>query len=354
MNNYYPLPEWYPQDATILVWPHRYTDWSNSLDEISNTYLDITKVICKYQPVLIICFDHDHNASISKLCSDYGCDMPQIIFIEIETNDTWVRDYGPQLLLGNQDYQYLDLEFNAWSEQYPYHLDNLFAESFFDIVDQDHCEYYRAPIVIEGGNLEFDSNATLLTNITCLKRNNPKLAITTDELEEKLKQELSVKRILGVEVPPLCGDDTGGHIDTLARFINNKTIVYAATSNGADPNYSSLSLLKIQLETMTTGKGEPYELIPVLMPKDIALGDQEEYAPASYINFVFINGALLVPLYGDEHDNSALELFAKACPDRKIIGIHANELLKQFGSLHCATLHIPEKVLHESRFNSAK
>ena len=355
MNNFYPLPEWHPQGATVIVWPHRYTDWSSTLDIISDTYLEMTKVIAAIQHIIIIYYDHEHRDSIKSLCTKHNCNMRNITLLQIETNDTWVRDYGPLLLLGNGEYQYVDLEFNAWGEQYPFRLDNLFAESlYYHLIDQSQCTYYRAPMVIEGGNLDFDSNASLLTNIACIKRNNPNLKITSEDLHEKIKQELSVNRILGIDVPPLLGDDTGGHIDTLARFINDDTIVYAASDNPEDPNYSTLQTLRDQLSQFKTGKGKPYQLIPILNPVIDEEIEEEDYPPASYMNFLFINETILVPLYDNEHDALALKLFTENCPNRQIIGINANALLNQFGSLHCATVHLPEKVLNESRLYSAK
>ena len=355
MNNFYPLPEWHPQGATVLVWPHRYSDWSSTLDVISATYIELAKVIAEHQHVIIIYYDHEHRDMINTVCAKAECNMDRIRLLQIETNDTWVRDYGPQLLLGNQEYQYVDLEFNAWGEQYPYRLDNLFAESlFYHLADQSNCTYYRAPIVIEGGNLDFDSNASLLINLACVMRNNPTLKISKDELIEVIKQELSVKRVLGIELDPLLGDDTGGHIDTLARFINDDTIVYAHSQNKNDPNYATLKQLHEQLTQFKTGKGKAYRLVPINNPVYDSDISEEDYPPASYINFLFINDAVIVPLYDNNKDADALKKFSDLCPDRKVIGVNANALLDQFGSLHCATLHIPEKVLNESRLSSAK
>ena len=352
MNNYFPLPEWHTQGATLLVWPHRYSDWANMLDEVSISYLEMTHAISQVQNVIIIYFNQEHKLYIHRLCSEHGCNMQQIIMFEIETNDTWVRDYGPQLLLGNNEYQYLDLEFNAWGEQYACRLDNLFSETLFNLAASSQCQYHRTPLVLEGGNLEFDSNATLLTNIACIKRNMKKEKAQTEELIDLIKKELSVKRVLIIDVPPLAGDDTGGHIDTLARFIDDNTIIYTACHDPDHPNYSCLLLLLTQLRTLTTKQGEPYQLIPLPLPKKSIKLDEDIYAPASYVNFVFINGGVLVPMHDDQHDQMALDIFTSACPDRKVIGINAMPLLKQFGSLHCATLHLPENVIQHQTEHS--
>ena len=248
MNDYYPLPEWYPQYATIVVWPHRYSDWSHMLDEINLTYISLVKAISEYQRVVVIYFNDEHKTAIIKQCNEHQCNMPQLCFIQIETNDTWVRDYGPQILFGATGHQYIDYEFNAWGEQYPCRLDNLFAEQFFNYIDEQRCEYYRTPMVIEGGNLEFDSQANVLTNVACIKRNNPNLSLKTEQIIEKLMAEFSLKHVLTIDVPPLKGDDTGGHIDTLARFVSDDTIVFSSTDDFDHPNHSCLLLLRDQLK----------------------------------------------------------------------------------------------------------
>ncbi len=315
------------------------------LDEISTSYLEMTHAISQVQDVIIIYFNQEHKLYIEQLCREDGCNMQRIIMLEIETNDTWVRDYGPQILLGNKEYQYLDLEFNAWGEQYACRLDNLFSETLFKTAASSQCQYHRTPLVIEGGNLEFDSNATLLTNIACVKRKMKKESISDDVLIDSLKHELSVKRVLTIDVPALSGDDTGGHIDTLARFIDDNTIAYTACYDTDHPNHSCLLLLKTQLRALTTKHGKPYQLIPLPLPKKLIELDKNTFAPASYTNFVFINSGILVPMHDDEHDQLALDILTRACPNRKIIGINAIPLLKQYGSLHCATLHIPENVI---------
>jgi len=348
VNSYYPLPEWYPQSATVIVWPHRYSDWSHMLDDINRTYVTLTKAIIKFQHVIVVYFNAEHKTAIIKLCQEHECDTQQLTFIGIETNDTWVRDYGPQILYGSTGYQYIDYEFNAWGEQYPCRLDNLFAEAFYDYIDAQRCEYYRTPLVIEGGNLEFDSQANLLTNIACIKRNNPNLSLTNEDIIEKLSYEFSLQRVLTIDVPPLKGDDTGGHIDTLARFTDDDTIVFSSTEDEHNPNHACLMLLKNQLSALRNKYGKPYKLIPIPLPKKILLNEDDDYLPASYVNFLFINNAVIVPLHHDKHDQIAIDRLAQACPKRKIIGVNADTLLQQFGSLHCATLHIPENILREN------
>lgn len=354
MNGFHPIPEWHPQDAVILVWPHPHSDWAATLDKIYSTYVEITRIISQIQAVIIIYYDLEHKIMIQEQCAKSGCNLKTIAFVQIETNDTWVRDYGPQILSGHDQHLYLDPGFNAWGNQYPHHLDRHFAKKFYPFIDQICSKFRRTEISLEGGNLEFNDDTTLMTNFSCIKKNNPDLEISRQELEKYLQTLFSLSHVISLDIAALQGDDTDGHIDTLARFIDNNTIVYAQTKDLTDPNYQTLAKLEKQLHELNEQQGTNYTLIPVLMPKNIFYSEAGNILPASYINFVFINGYLLVPLYNDVHDALALKIFTQLCPGRTILGINATELIQQFGSLHCATLHLPKNTLDEDRISTAK
>lgn len=346
--------EWQPQDATILVWPTPKSDWSHNLKAIDNSYATLTKVIASKQYVIIICFDDAHQNHIRTSCQQHDCKMSQLKFIKIETNDTWVRDYGPQFLYGENNYHYLDLGFNAWGEQYPYQLDNAFSAKLKHTIDFNTTNHDQHDFIFEGGNLDINDDGHLLTNLTCTLRNNPRVELSIEEVVKRTKQLLQAKDVIGLQLSPLQGDDTGGHIDTVARFINNNTIVYAASNGPTDPNHACLQELQQQLFSYNKDTVYNYQLVPIKMPINTAHDDTGNILPDSYINFLFINDALLVPVYNDVNDTSTLRQFEILCPDKEVIGIDATEFIKQFGSLHCASLHIPQKAIHESWLNSAK
>jgi agmatine/peptidylarginine deiminase len=351
----YRIPaEWQAQDATILVWPTPNSDWSENLAATEDSYATLTKVIASKQHVLIICLDETHQKHVYTTCLQHDCNISQLKFICIATNDTWVRDYGPQFLKEENDYHYLKLGFNAWGEQYPYQLDHAFSKKLHRMIDFNTKNYYENDFIFEGGNLDINDDGILLTNLTCTLRNNPHNELTVDEVKQKTKQLLHANEIIGLQLPPLQGDDTGGHIDTVARFVNNNTIVYAASNGPTDVNHNCLDKLQQQLHDYNKNTTNDYQLVPIKMPKNTAYDHAGNILPDSYINFLFINEALLVPVYNDANDAPTLELFKTLCPDREVIGIDATQLIKQFGSLHCASLHIPQKALHESWLNSAK
>lgn len=334
--------EWQPQDATLLVWPHHSSDWQPRLASITLTYLHMTAAISNHQLVIIIVQDEQHMEITRTQCVNHGCQQSNIEFLIIPTNDTWIRDYGPQLITQNKDCIFLDFDFNAWGEQYSHHLDQAFAHKLWQQLSLDKYEYKNIPVVYEGGNLDFDSCGNILTNLKCAQRNSSKFNHDEDVIN-LLKTNFNCKRVIGLHIDPLAGDDTGGHIDTLARFINDNTIIYATSSHPEDPNYSVLECLRAQL--MNLQEQYNYTLIPLNMPNIPLIDTLGQMLPASYINFVLINDGVLVPQYQDQQDSNALTILQTCYPSREIIPINACELVQQFGSLHCATLHIPASTL---------
>ena len=351
MNNYHPLPEWRPQDACLIVWPHSHSDWEPRLDQISEIYVDIARSISDTQTVIIVYFDDRHKQYIQKLCINAHCNMQALKFIEIKTNDTWVRDFGPQFLFSGKEFKYLDMEFHAWGKQYDYQLDNQFGKHLFKIFNPSAGKYTDVRFAIEGGNLDFNGRGALLTNLTSIRKNNPGENYNDKYLTERLISLFGINELIAIDVDGLQGDDTHGHIDTLARFISDDLIVYASTNNSHNPNHGCLKDLESQLNDCQANR---YQLLPIQLPDKTISDDNGQILPASYINFVFTNESLLVPIYNDDKDDVALDTFKELCPDREVTGINASELIRQYGSLHCATLHIPKNTIDENWYRSAK
>ena len=351
MSKFYPIPEWLPQHATLLVWPHIHSDWKTSLSKIEKTYLDLVKAITTQQIVIIVCFDTSHQAHVSTQCQTHHCNMANIEFSIIPTNDTWVRDFGPQFLKNkySDGYVYLDFIFNAWGEKYSHDLDQVFSKTLWEQINTSACKYQQANLVLEGGNLDFDEDCNLLINLHCLQQSN-----TNTSVVEEIKSIFNANEIFALEVPPLSGDDTNGHIDTLARFINNDTIVIAKCSDTNNPNHATLHEVNKQINTLIKTSHKKYKIATVPTPKTIYHDSAGNILPANYINFLFINNSLLIPIYNDEYDAIALQAYKAICPEREVIGIDATELIQQFGSLHCATLQIPERADNECWYHSAK
>jgi agmatine deiminase len=199
-------------------------------------------------------------------------------------------------------------------------------------------------LILEGGSIESDGKGTILTTAECLLNPNRNPHLSRQEIEEELLSLLGAEEVLWLENGYLAGDDTDSHIDTLARFAPDDTILYVACDDPDDEHFESLKAMREELETFRTRDDKPYRLLPLPWPQ--ARHDENgQRLPATYANFLVINGAVLVPTYDDPSDATALKIIAKAFPGRKIIGIDCLPLIEQHGSLHCVTMQMPKGVL---------
>ena len=322
----YRLPaEWEPQSGTLLAWPHPRTDWSQRLPGIQQEYCSLVQAIAKRQQVILLT-PPDSSEAHQRLG-----DLPGLQFIEVPYNDTWCRDYGPITLVDGSGGERLalDFHFDGWGGKYPAAQDNrvntllarhpLFAQLKF----RQHL------FELEGGAIECDGRGSLLVNWYCLHARQPQL--TRAELEYELHVLLKVERVIGIDIEPLPGDDTDGHIDTLARFIDPATI---AVQRQPDPQRHGRLLS--QLQALQSVDKKPYRLIELPVPEGV-----DPTLPANYANFLFINGACLVPAYGVPADEEARAILAKALPEHAIEAVPSAVMIEQFGGPHCASMHLP-------------
>ena len=325
------LGEWEEQEFVQLVFPHKETDWIEYLDEAIDTFINIAKTISKYQKVLVVAPKLKDIKQRLK--------SKNIIFVNLKSNDTWSRDFGGISVRYGKDIKILNFKFNGWGKKYPYELDNQITKKLkFKGVFKGYL-HQDISFVLEGGSIDTNGNGILLTTKRCLleKNRNPKLK--QKQIEQKLKSLLGIKKILWLENGALIGDDTDSHIDTLARFVNSNTIVYQTASKDSK-NYTQLKKMEKELKKFTNLENKPSNLIPLPHIEDKYF--QDELLPATYVNFLIINGAVLVPMYNDKNDKKALKIFQKLFTKRDIIGIDCTTLIKQHGSLHCVTMQYPK------------
>ena len=332
--------EWVSQSGVMLTWAHGNTDWKDILDEVIPCYVAIAKEIIKREKLLIVC------KNIEQVKQALGnVDYKQIIFREIETNDTWARDHGPISVIVNDHLFICDFTFNGWGLKFAANLDNqitkkLYASQTFapEVLYQNmqHC-------VLEGGSIESDGCGTILTTSECLLSENRNEYKDKNEISEYLKMIFGAQRVLWLNNGYLAGDDTDSHIDTLARFCNPKTIAYVKCEDKNDEHFEALSKMEQELKNFKTVEGLPYRLIP--LPMADAVYDNEERLPATYANFLIINGAVLFPTYNSPKDEIAKQALQSAFPEREIIGINCLPLIKQHGSLHCITMQFPKNFI---------
>ncbi len=321
--------EWEEQAFVQLTWPTAETDWSPYLEEAEACFTRIAEEIQKRQPLYIF---------------------------RGEINDTWARDHAFITTRGEDGQLFInDFQFNGWGLKFAANHDNQINRNFRleqignpkegDAVSdffQKSILIDHLNIVLEGGSVESDGKGTILTTEDCLMAPNRNNYLQRKEAEEMLKDKLGAERVLWLENVGLTGDDTDSHIDTLARFAPNDTMVYCYEDTDKTAQSWGLKSMKAQLEAFRTKEGKPYHLIPLPMPAPVEYDG--EILPATYANFLIINGAVLVPTYGQpDKDEEALAAIQQAFPDREIVGIDCQVLVRQHGSLHCVTMQYPKK-----------
>lgn len=299
--------EWEQQSAVQLTWPHAQTDWAPILPEITAVYEEMAREIRQRESLLIV------------------DDIPH--------NDTWARDHGFITVEQDGSLILLDFKFNGWGEKFPAELDNQINKHLFDRGTVKGTYEPHLDFVLEGGSIESDGQGTVFTTACCLMAPHRNQPLTQQQIEERLKLYLGAERIVWLNHGSLLGDDTDGHIDTLVRICPHDTLLYI----GGDDEHPDLYEMEKELQTLRTLDGRPYHLLRLPLPRPIY--DEGERLPATYANYLVINGAVLVPTYNQpDLDAEAMRIIGQAFPDREIVGIDCRAVIRQHGSLHCCTM----------------
>jgi agmatine/peptidylarginine deiminase len=317
--------EWEQQSSLLLALPHKKTDWLPYLDEILLSYKEFIKTASLYQHCVILCADKREAEKLLK-------NIDNITLIELPTNDTWIRDFGAIDVEDENKIISYDFTFNAWGGKFEASLDNMVNQTLHKNARLTN-KLVSVPLVLEGGSIDSNGDGVLLTTSKCLLEENRNPNLSKDEIDAKLKELFGLKRIIWLDYGFLRGDDTDSHVDTLARFITKDTIAYTVCEDKEDEHFDELQKMETQL------KGVGFKLIPLPLPK--AVFYEGKRLPATYANFVFVNGAVLVPTYSGNTENNSkvLNLLKSALPNREIIGINADVFIRQYGSLHCASMN---------------
>lgn len=316
------------QSFVQVIFPHKNSDWNYCLEEAEKNFIDIINAIALYQDCLVVCDDIDYVKSKFN-------NSDRMHFVEAKTEDTWARDCSAITVYVDDEPLLLDFTFNAWGGKFEASLDNQLTKTL--------SSYYDAPIksfdyILEGGAIESNGEGTILTTASCIFNENR----NDDKHLGLVKKALGASNILILSNGYLSGDDTDSHIDTLARFVDAKTIVYVQCLDKEDEHYDALFEMEKELEKFKDQDGNSFHLIPLPFTKAIYEGKKR--LPATYANFLIINGAVLVPVYNDDQDDMALAILQRAFPKHAIVPIDCSTLIRQHGSLHCVTMQFPEKV----------
>lgn len=333
--------EWEPQAAVLLAWPHAGTDWAERLADVEDAYIALVTAITRFQPALVCVSDDDVEAYARARLASARVDMDHVRFVAAEYDDTWLRDSGPITLLADDGFRLLDFRFTGWGGKFDARRDDCLIEHLSDAGLFADSTRQAIDFALEGGAIETDGTGTLLTTWRCLHARHPDA--TREQLTRQLADWLHQDRVLWLDHGALEGDDTDAHIDTLARFASADAIVFQACDDPSDAHHADLQAMADELAALRTRDGAPYRLFPLPWPRPIVDGGRR--LAASYANFLIIDGAVLMPAYGDPADATAIAVLQQAFADREIVAVPCRSLIWQNGSLHCITMQLPQGLL---------
>jgi len=335
--------EWEPQSAVLVAWPHAGTDWAPRLPAVEKSYLALVAAIARFQPVIVCVADATLREHAHARLIEAGVPGKRLRFVEVDYDDTWLRDSGPVSLVGHGDFRLLDFHFNAWGDKFASCRDDRLIERLFAHGLFAHAQRERVDFALEGGAIETDGDGTLLCTWHCLHARHPQL--DRSELSTRLAETLHQRRVLWLDHGALEGDDTDAHIDTLARFAAIDAIVYQACDDDGDAHHAPLAAMADELAALHRLDGKPYRLFALPWPRPIHDAHDGRRLAASYANFLIVNGGVLMPAYDDPADAIAADVLALAFPGRQVVPVPCRELIWQNGSLHCLTMQLPKGLV---------
>jgi agmatine deiminase len=335
--------EFEKQAALLLCFPHNGNDWPGKYEAIQWAFVEYIKKVSLYQAVVVVVANAKQQAKVSDMLQTAQVDLTKISFIVYKTNRSWMRDSGPIVVKNGTKSEALNFNFNGWAKYSNYQLDKHVPKQVSDFLNIPLTQvmYKGKPVVLEGGALEVNGKGTLITSEECLL--HPSIQVrnagfTKADYEAIFHDYFGVTNVIWVG-DGVAGDDTHGHIDDLCRFVNVDTIVTVVEDNPHDENYKPLQANLAILQQAKLENGNVPKIVCLPMPKRIDFDGIR--LPASYANFIILNGCVLVPTFNDIHDAKALQILANCFPDRDVIGISAIDLIWGFGTLHCLSQQIP-------------
>jgi len=338
--------EWESQSAVLIAWPHADTDWAERLADVEETYVALVAAITRFEDVVIIVADDDLQTYAEARLRSNRVDMDRVRFVEAPYDDTWLRDSGPITLRDGEGFRLLDFRFTGWGGKFEASRDDQLVEHLSQAGIFTKFDRQVIDFALEGGAIDTDGAGTLLSTWQCLAERHPDA--TRESLSKRLAGWLQQERVLWLDHGYLEGDDTDAHVDTLARFAGDDAIVFQACDDPADSHYAELQAMGAELAALRTRDGRAYRLFPLPWAQpilDIGKDGSRRRLAASYANFLIVNGAVLMPAYGDPADAVAASVLEKAFPDREIVQVPCRPLIWQNGSLHCITMQLPKGLI---------
>ncbi len=340
----YRLPaEWEPQTGVMLTWPHAGGDWADILEEVEPVFLAIAEAVARRENLLVNCADEDQAGHVKRALLERGLSENRLFIALTPSNDTWARDHGPLTVSGDAGVRLLDFRFNGWGNKYPAGKDNAINRGLSDAGWFGDCPMETVELILEGGSIDSDGCGTLLTTTSCLLNPQRNPGLSRQAIEAELQARLGTDRVLWLDHGCIEGDDTDGHIDMLARFADPQTLIYQSCDEPGYGCYAALKTMEDELRAFRDREGRPYRLVALPWPQARHAADGERM-PASYANFLLINGAVLMPTYRDPADAVAARQLQSCFPDRELVSIDCLPVIRQHGSLHCLTMQLPAGI----------
>ena len=332
------LPEWIPCDGVLMALPHQASDWNYILHEALSQYrLIVETFVEEGMHVVLLCPRHEEAEEIFDKKTLGG-----VTLVEMEYNDTWTRDYGPLSILKHGDLRGLDFGFNGWGLKFAADKDNLVNRRLNEkAVFSKGLYRNESAFILEGGSVETDGEGTILTTTRCLCSPNRNGGLSKKEADEQLRRRLGAQHVLFLDYGALEGDDTDSHIDTLARMAPDNIILFTGCRDETDPQFEELLKMRAQLTLFRNSEGNPYNLLELPLP-DAIYDENGERLPATYANYLVTENKIFMPTYKQPRkDELAMQTVRIAFPHHKVVGIDCTTLIRQHGSLHCATMQLP-------------
>lgn len=338
--------EWEKHEATWLGWPHNRTDWPGKIAPIHWVYGEMVRKIVPGEKLHILVQNEVLENRAKRVLTRIGVDLSQVEFFRFPTNRGWTRDTGPIFIKRESPQPEIAIagfRFNAWAKYSDWELDCQIPQKIADRTGRKRIPIRKngVDVVLEGGAIDVNGAGTLLTTEECLldpktQVRNPLLSRA--DIEAVLCDTLGVSNVLWLN-KGITGDDTHGHVDDFCRFVNRNTVVLSEEKNGRDPNHAILEENRERLENYRLENGSKINILRLPMPEPLMFDGYR--LPASYANFYIANQAVIVPTFNDPNDRIALGILADLFTDRKVVGIHAVDLVLGLGTLHCLTQQEP-------------
>jgi agmatine deiminase len=339
---FYMPAEWHRHTATWLSWPKDPETWPDRVPQAEQIFLQMMEALAPHETVNLLVNDDATEKLVRQRCSFPGAQ--NIRFRQIETVDSWIRDYGPNFLInGKAELAYNDWIFNAWGNKYEELKkdDSIPARLEKDL----NVPRFEPGIVMEGGSIDVNGEGCVLTTEQCLLNPNRNPSLSREEIEKHLRDYLGVQKVLWLG-EGIIGDDTDGHIDDIARFVESNVIVCALEDDPEDANYELLNDNLKRLKKMTDANGRPFEIVTLPMPGAVGGSSTDtrnlDRLPASYANFYITNNVVLAPIFGHENDQRAIETLRRLFPTRRVVGINCEPLVWGMGTIHCVSQQQPQ------------